>query len=284
MDFRDIQPFVRYVRLQGEDLQRWEKPVCAYDHRLFFCFDGAGGIRIDGVEHPVVPGTVVMVPAGHRYQYLFGGQKTMRLVAVNFDWTAANRHRVIPIPPEEAVTFSEERLLEQANFPATPVLEAPLVQTGMQGLYGDFLRLNQEFTEKRPYYQELCSGLLVSIITLLVRSVNYYVSRSVKRAVLDQVTQYVLEHYNEPLSNETIARHFGYHPNYLNRLFVKGMGLTLHQYLLNHRIMEAIYLLQNSRLSATEIAAKCGFSSVSQFSKIFSRRTGESPSAFRERR
>jgi len=73
----------------------------------------------------------------------------------------------------------------------------------------------------------------------------------------------------------------GYHPYHLNRLMLMYTGTTLHQYLLNYRIECAKKYLANTDLSISQIAAECGFATVSHFSNTFKEKAGISPLQYR---
>jgi AraC family transcriptional regulator len=60
------------------------------------------------------------------------------------------------------------------------------------------------------------------------------------------------------------------------------MGLTPHQYLLQQRVVRAKQLLAGSPRSFSEIAAACGFQDGSQFSTVFRKYTGNTPTAYRQ--
>jgi len=65
------------------------------------------------------------------------------------------------------------------------------------------------------------------------------------------------------------------------RLFQKETGHAPLAYQLETRINRARVLLQQTDLSVTEIAHQTGFSNVFYFSKMFSNRTGQTPTACR---
>ena len=68
---------------------------------------------------------------------------------------------------------------------------------------------------------------------------------------------------------------------YLYRIFREETGLSPKQYILNEKLDHAKRLLRETEFSVSEIAGTVGFASVLDFSKFFSRQTGESPSAYR---
>ena len=91
----------------------------------------------------------------------------------------------------------------------------------------------------------------------------------------------VSERYMEPLNNGDIASALGYHPNYVNSVFVRDMGMSLHQYLMRYRVEMAMQLLLTTQLPVSDIAVKVGFRHFSHFSNCFHRLTGVAPAAYR---
>jgi AraC-like DNA-binding protein len=78
-----------------------------------------------------------------------------------------------------------------------------------------------------------------------------------------------------------VAELIGLHPTSFCRGFKQSMGLPPHRYMLVHRVNRAKKMMDDQRLSLTQIALDCGFSSSSQFSVVFKRITGTSPREFR---
>jgi AraC-like DNA-binding protein len=78
-----------------------------------------------------------------------------------------------------------------------------------------------------------------------------------------------------------VAESIGLHPTSFCRGFKQSTGLPPHRYMLVHRVNRAKKMMDDQRLSLTQIALDCGFSSSSQFSVVFKRITGTSPREFR---
>lgn len=85
----------------------------------------------------------------------------------------------------------------------------------------------------------------------------------------------------EPPSLADLARHVGLHPTSFCRAFKQSTGVSPHRYLLERRVAHAKEMMADHTLTLTQIALDCGFSSSSQFSVIFRRVTGLSPSSYR---
>ncbi|RTZ03667.1 chromate resistance protein ChrB domain-containing protein [Flavobacterium sp. GSP6] len=74
-------------------------------------------------------------------------------------------------------------------------------------------------------------------------------------------------------------------PSYLSREFSKYFGdLNFGDYVRKLRIEKAIFLIQNSTYSLTEIAYMTGFSDQSHFTRIFKIHTGKNPSSYRKKK
>lgn len=71
------------------------------------------------------------------------------------------------------------------------------------------------------------------------------------------------------------------HP-YLCRIFKRLEGCSPEQYLLRCRMSVAKRLLKESDYSVSEVAFLCGYTDAAQFSRMYRRRYGTSPSAARE--
>ena len=83
------------------------------------------------------------------------------------------------------------------------------------------------------------------------------------------------------LSVEQISSSFSMHRGSLSRAFRKAYGITISNYIISCRLRDAANLLTDTPYSSPEIARSCGFSSSHYFSKVFARKFGVTPLAFR---
>jgi len=93
----------------------------------------------------------------------------------------------------------------------------------------------------------------------------------------------VHQHYAEPITRDELASAASVSPRHLDRCFAEALGISPMTYLYRHRIAAARRLLDEGRLTITEVALAVGFSSSSYFAELFRRETGLSPSAYRSR-
>lgn len=95
------------------------------------------------------------------------------------------------------------------------------------------------------------------------------------------ITSYIHMHYNEDISLTTLAETFSLNPYYLSHRFKEITGYTVIQYIQMTRIKNAQYLLSNSNEKITQIAEDTGFSSFSQFNRVFRKICSMSPSDYK---
>ena len=93
---------------------------------------------------------------------------------------------------------------------------------------------------------------------------------------------YVQEHFQFPLTRESVAEHFRLSPNHVSRLFRSAGLMKFTDYLTWVRIDRAKFLLrQHAGLTLDEVAASCGFNETGYFCRVFKRRTKLTPTAYR---
>ncbi|WP_420605368.1 helix-turn-helix domain-containing protein [Novosphingopyxis sp.] len=80
-----------------------------------------------------------------------------------------------------------------------------------------------------------------------------------------------------------IAAASGVSPYHFSRAFRQSTGRPPYAYLVERRIAAAKPLLATSGLAISDIALRCGFTSLSQFSRVFRQHTGSTPSRYRDR-
>jgi AraC family transcriptional regulator, melibiose operon regulatory protein len=97
----------------------------------------------------------------------------------------------------------------------------------------------------------------------------------------ERMATLVATHYLEPLTIDDIAEAVRMAPAYAMRVFRKFSGMTLHEFLMHHRVSHAQRLLATTDGTIDHIAAESGFGSPARFYACFRKLVGQSPSAYR---
>lgn len=135
------------------------------------------------------------------------------------------------------------------------------------------------FTEKTPNkIKEFTLGLL---LLEFIRNSDKLVSDSaIKNAVL-QTLKYIDENYPNGTLAE-IADRLHYDPHWLSRKIKSKTKKTFTELLHEKRLSRAEYLLLNTNIKISDIAAIIGYNNMSYFHRIFEEKFGMSPKKYRD--
>jgi len=144
--------------------------------------------------------------------------------------------------------------------------------------------LDCEHGKRHPDRQVFMKNIMECFFILLQRQLHQTPEQKTK-AIADTIQNGVLylhRHYRENPSLAQTAAAVNLHPNYFSQRFREVTGQTYTSYLTNLKVIDAKKLLLSSKLSVTEICFASGFTSLSNFMKIFKSHTGMSPRQFVE--
>ncbi|MFC4313490.1 helix-turn-helix domain-containing protein [Steroidobacter flavus] len=109
---------------------------------------------------------------------------------------------------------------------------------------------------------------------------RYHAKRN-SRGKLDSVLGYIEKNYAQPISEQEVAKECGLSPFEFSRAFRAAHGITFRDYLAECRLVQSKRLLGISQVPVSDVAAMAGFNDPSYFARLFRKRTGISPSAYR---
>lgn len=95
------------------------------------------------------------------------------------------------------------------------------------------------------------------------------------------INRYIRKNYGQPITLQSLADLIQCNPTYLSNTYSKVFNISPIKKLQNIRMSKAAELLSNSRYSIGEIANHLGYISNSQFTELFKRFYGITPTQFR---
>lgn len=138
--------------------------------------------------------------------------------------------------------------------------------------------MNREAEKQDSGYHFALKAELYKLLTKLLRNIPKQTKRLKKinklatqdvLEKLDQIFNYVEEHYQEVVTLQDIAEFSGYSSFYFTKFFKKNTGKTFLTFLNEYRIDKAKWLLINSDLPVSEIITQTGFESDKTFYRLF---------------
>lgn len=147
------------------------------------------------------------------------------------------------------------------------------------------LSIEKELRDKNIGYKIQVKCLLLSALIHIMRNYPYTrqdtafaggkSTEQLKRAMI-----YIDNNLENRLTLKDIADTACMTQTYFSSVFKQFNGISPWEYITIKRVEMAINLLKTSDMSKLEIAERCGFSSSSNFYKMFSRITGKHPNDF----
>lgn len=125
----------------------------------------------------------------------------------------------------------------------------------------------------------LISSLLYNVLTELLQKCD----ESDRRDGITDAIKYVMEHYKEKITLDTLSSMAYTDKFYFIRQFHSLTGFTPKEYQNELRLNEALSLLKNTNLSVTAIAKEVGFSDARGLIALIKSRKGCSPSQLRKK-
>ena len=275
MDFKDINPFIRFPCSNFEIFNTPE--LYALDCRIFYLLSGQVDVYTENGHYVMKPNSILFIASKHMYKLVSTDE--VETIKINFDFNYSRSDMTLPFITHQitdtAVTEDDPSAFLQKNFP--PYI---FIENGSRYLK-DLNKILKEFAIKKISYQEISSAILKKILIQLYRD-SISLSEKSQDAVSD-IINYINENYSEPITNLMLSTISGYNERHLNRLFVNHTGVSLHKYIVNKRITEAAHLLISTKHSISAISEAVGFTNLTNFSVTFKNHYGMTANSYRKK-
>ena len=222
--------------------------------------------RIDGIER-VYGGCTAILYSGGKKQYFRGSaSKGLKYDMVCFRLSSADRQYItdMDIPFDIPVELPDDFIIASA-------LKSMKIHYDMSE------RRKSEFSEL--YMRIILIGLEDAHSSIKAERDNipkYPGLREIRNSV-----------YDEPLrewSVDTACRKLAVSRTYFHRIYADAFGTTFQQDIIESRLIYASQLLDDTELSVSAIAEKCGYESDSYFMRQFRKHRGCTPTEYRKKK
>lgn len=255
-----------------------------HNFKLLFILDGRIEHEIDGVEgrRTLEAGDILVAPMVRNHAYINADARRavpVHLVRLFMDaGHLAKRARRRVRKPESDLS---DYVLH--HFPRVRQIVG-----GIDNEITDLLTaLRREAEGQAPGYRHRVRSLCTDLIVAVSRKCGVESKEGESPEgrpsahIVVAAKEYVLKHLERDLTLGEIAWHVGKGEEHLARVFKRETGRSVFDYVRESRVSRAQTYLLDPAVSLTEIAGRCGFNSLSFFSRTFRQLAGMSPSAYR---
>ena len=243
-------------------------------HKIILFLDGQADYIIEGKTYPLEPRDIIFVSAGEIHRPAPAPETPYERI-------------VIYIAPAflQGYTRGKEDLSACFRFAS----EHSSVMHVSPGRSHDLL-YHMTKLETTAQEQNFANGLYTEILfvefmILLNRALLDHELGELHPAVYDKkilpLLKYINEHLFEELTVETLAAQFYLSKFHMMRRFKAETGYSLHQYIVNKRLLQARALL-SANIPLTKLCFDCGFHDYSTFSRAFKALFHQTPREYRQ--
>ena len=230
------------------------------DYYLQYLVKGEMRVWLDGEERLMQPGQAVLYYPHTGYRYAMKGREEVQYYWVHFTGTDA------------------DSLIAGCRLPTCTLLQVgggASVASGFEELFHDFILRDHCFDLS-------AASKLISICVEISRCLDpVQGGRSGAGGRIRRALIYIHQNYEKEISVPFLAELAHLSPSRFRALFREATGLSPLDYLLVLRLNHARQLMLQTGSSIGEVARAVGYEDQLYFSRIFKKRTGLSPSAYR---
>lgn len=247
-----------------------------------YVLSGTGSESIDGVLHPMMPGTFTFVLPYQFHELHSEPHSPLILVNCMFG---------IDFLVEIGLESGMHRLLDETDLASPFVRFTGEEEVRMRALLEEMMR---EYNSDRRWRSAMMKARLVEALILFDRQrkdvpANEYLpadsdadsAKAKGERHIWEVLHYLHTHYREPLTLSSLAERFRISDSRFSEWFKQATGQTYLHYLHDVRLRHGCALLAASKLSITEIALEIGYGSYKTFNRIFKEKKGMTPKEYR---
>lgn len=235
---------------------------------FIYIYSDGGSIVCSEKAYPMKKGTLCFVGA-NKYHY------TMPDNPENYDrskiFVSSDKfNKIIDIIPYKS---------NFRNFTDDSFVYAEIDEKEREMVEGIFKEMKMYENDKS--YRDF---ILFSCCIRLLVMIDKYSLESTQSAsgVMSKAIEYINNNIFTDIDIDKICSYIHMSKFHFCRQFKKRTGMTVMEYILKTRIVMAKNMLLKEDISVTEISNRCGFSSISYFSRIFKEETGVTPLNYRK--
>lgn len=263
---------------------------------LIFISDGCCEIAYNNEIHRLEKGDVFFVPAKQAYTRYPVNDTLCTMQYVHFT-LQEDPVQTDPSVLHSSISEIQQRLNMQAlsdetvQYPSTIYIENKIKNTEYDKLKDLFANINMFSTNRQimcgmQSQVNLCNILVYlskNTVEAILTDSNIKNSVSFPQA-LKKALKYIVKHSSRQITLDELAEYCHISKHQLIRYFKRNLGTTPINYINDYKIAKAKDMLYHqSPISIKEISEELGFSSQYYFTKVFTKTTGETPSAYRYR-
>ena len=246
--------FGKYIRKEGFI----ERPEGIDSYILIICESGHGFFGFEKTKHKILPGDIMIIPAGCPHSY--GSEQSMTW---NINWTHYSGRQAGAFMNRPVILHPPESIFNQ-----------------IQSIYNDYYKCVLKDMKLQTLIT--ASQILRHLLGAICFSGAESQPEARIRQAVDKAIDLMLNNLSEALSLQEMAKNVNLSVSRFSVIFKEGTGLSPIEYFNNLKVRHACHYLDTTDLSIGQISEIIGIENPHYFSRMFSKSTGLSPREYRK--
>lgn len=263
-----------YFRI-SHNKDAYTKPIPFHSHdfyEIYFFLDGTVTYYIENESYNLKKGDVLVIPPGKLHRAVIESDMPYERYVL---WIYANY-----IPLNVGIDKYIKKIIA-ANLEKNTRL-ASFQDTACVSLKALFDQLLSEFLANEELSCYLAESCILLILGKILESFQHMEKAEAQpNDLIKQVISFLNQNVVHAPTLEELSATFFVSKYYLSHKFKEYTKTTIHQYILLKKITLAKELLEKGK-TPSEVCRLCGFSTYSNFYKVFTLQTGVSPGRYQK--
>lgn len=247
---------------------RWSWGPGVRDHFIFhYVRAGHGSLCLGGKTYAIGPGSLFVIPPRQTASYEADAEQPWSYLWVGFSGLSA--HSFV-----QQTGFDVQNPVRQINEAASE--EVCDILTAM-------VAASQNKRSAPLRLTGLLYGFIAALIEANAAALPEQGDENTRELYVRKAAEFVYMNFSREITVEDMAAHIGIGRKYLHSLFTDLTGTSPSEFLIQYRLHKACELMTDRTLSISDISHSVGYPNPLNFTRIFRKVKGMSPSQYRDK-
>ena len=269
---------IHKFKLSEYDFLKKGKTYC---YTLVYCIKGTGHFTIEKAKYMLKPNEFIIIPPS-KIMKLMTKESVNRHPTFEFYKIHFNCLQLLPMQMNGELHQRKKTYIQVDNVFKCMKKSCKHFASYIINKLDILLNLGQTPSNQWNKMQQY--GIFFQLLWILLHPDEEKKDGKGSKSDMKEITDYILTHYKEAITRETLAGLAGLSPSHFSHVFKRRTGKSPIEYLTEIRIRRAKELLVTSNKRLKEIAENVGYRDEFYFSRMFKKNIGLSPRNFMKKR
>lgn len=266
--------FIIIDRLDKLNISTKSRPIRINATTVGICFSGEMVIEINGVEHLIGPGKLIITLSNDIVQYKKISEDIKGLLLI-----------VSQSFLEDTLEKVNETLPLFLYIQKYPCMNLSIKECSMIQNYYNFFELQLDYKHPYPFQNKIIRSILqafICYITSIFSAEKDISSHNRNEEIFRQFIQLTIQNFKNREKLEFYAQKLYISPKYLCDVIKRTSGHTPREWIDHYTVLEAKILLQTTDMTTEQISYELNFPNASFFCKFFKKNVGMTTKEYRQ--